>query len=410
MQKTIIKNKWVKIETKLLSLITKMQNNGIEVNLSWEVSNERLAEMSQTVLYDNDDTLRTDAKEIKVMVTLIDIEFIGEVPKINGWNVLGVLERLPASESFLIKSIGDNEVPISYRDHDFKICEHCNNRRLRNKIYVLEQNGETKAVGSTCVKDFTGHKDAEQLIAFMSYLECIDARDKDDEQHGSKYFKTIDFLEECAQSILEFNYRKAGDVAGSTKDITMERYGTIVVSDEAKKITKDAIARVKALTVSELGNEFNFNMRTIVESEYLNLGQLGIASYLVEGHRVKVAKEASKAKALEGKENNHIGALKNRQDFTLTYLRTNSFDNAYGVTYFHSFEDVNGNVIIWKGSKDLVSALNTDLGKWGDADRPQYNDDLVGKELVVKGTVTKHDEFRERKQTYINRCKILKVG
>ena len=81
----------------------------------------------------------------------------------------------------------------------------------------------------------------------------------------------------------------------------------------------------------------------------------------------------------------HIGAVGDKVDLEVTHTRTGRFETRFGTTWVHTFEDVNGNILVWK------------TGSCGSFESDK---------LHLKGTVKEHDEYRGVKQTVLTRCKI----
>ena len=65
---------------------------------------------------------------------------------------------------------------------------------------------------------------------------------------------------------------------------------------------------------------------------------------------------------------------------------------SYGMAtmYVYTFRDADGNAIVWKTSKGTTFPEDT--------------------ELVIKGTVKDHSEYRDEKQTVLTRCKVTTTG
>ena len=64
----------------------------------------------------------------------------------------------------------------------------------------------------------------------------------------------------------------------------------------------------------------------------------------------------------------------------------NPFGYGMNTMYVYTFRDADGNAIVWKTSKGTTFPEDT--------------------ELVIKGTVKDHSEYRDEKQTVLTRCKI----
>ena len=88
----------------------------------------------------------------------------------------------------------------------------------------------------------------------------------------------------------------------------------------------------------------------------------------------------------------HVGKIGAKVDFKGTYIRSGSWDQksfcGYGMTtmYIHTFKDVDGNVFTWKTQNGIC--LN------------------YGEAVHVKGTIKNHSEYKDEKQTELQRCKV----
>lgn len=102
----------------------------------------------------------------------------------------------------------------------------------------------------------------------------------------------------------------------------------------------------------------------------------------VEEARIKAQKAISQ----------YVGEVGAKVEFNGTYVRTGSWDqksfSGYGMTtmFIHTFKDADGNVFTWKTQNGVC--LN------------------YGEPVHVKGTVKNHSEYKDEKQTELQRCKI----
>lgn len=72
----------------------------------------------------------------------------------------------------------------------------------------------------------------------------------------------------------------------------------------------------------------------------------------------------------------------------VTYQGCASFETMYGWSYIHRMVDDDGNVFVWRTSNG--------------------GDFVNGDKYEIKGTIKKHDEYKEIKQTNLLRVKIIK--
>jgi hypothetical protein len=104
----------------------------------------------------------------------VEIELFGETPQLktpSGKTYKFLSRLMHTTEGNIIKSVPGVELPESYRTIEPR-CQHCNYKRRRNDTYVLKDvdTGTLVQVGSTCLKDFLGHKSAN---AYASWAEVL---------------------------------------------------------------------------------------------------------------------------------------------------------------------------------------------------------------------------------------------
>ena len=101
--------------------------------------------------------------------------------------------------------------------------------------------------------------------------------------------------------------------------------------------------------------------------------------------RGNVIREILKAK-LPANPSQHIGQVGGKIELEATFKRTRWYDTPFGTTWIHTFEDAEGNCLVWKTSASL--------------------DVVAGDKIRIRGTVKDHDEYNGVKQTVLTRCKI----
>jgi len=76
----------------------------------------------------------------------------------------------------------------------------------------------------------------------------------------------------------------------------------------------------------------------------------------------------------------------------VTYERSFGFDTDFGYLYIHKFRDQSGNVVVWKSGSDT------------DTLTPDQHELVEGETVEIKATVKEHSEYRDVKQTVVNRA------
>ena len=117
----------------------------------------------------------------------------------------------------------------------------------------------------------------------------------------------------------------------------------------------------------------------------------------------KAEEEKRKAEEMARKAiSQYVGEVGKRITINVTYLGSAHFEvnsfRGYGTEtmYVHTFKDESGNKLIWKTSKGIGTWL--DNGEWLKHEE--------GEPVEITGTVKEHKEYREEKQTALNRCKL----
>lgn len=141
-------------------------------------------------------------------------------------------------------------------------------------------------------------------------------------------------------------------------------------------------SRITHPTVKAAAGDFYGKLYTsLCDWGRLTPGQEAACLKLIDGAAERLAKrEATIAAKRETAK--HIGTVGERRDFDLSIKFTTSFETQFGFTFVHVCEDADGNVVVYKGSKEL--------GNRGDA-------------IKVKATIKAHDYRDGIAQTIITR-------
>jgi len=83
-----------------------------------------------------------------------------------------------------------------------------------------------------------------------------------------------------------------------------------------------------------------------------------------------------------------VGEIGQRYYFSLLVKSVKELDTFYGKSILYNFEDADGNTIIWFCSG---KGINVEENEW----------------YEIAGTVSKHQKYKNIKQTCINRCKLI---
>lgn len=344
-------------------------------------------------------------KDNEVLTKVLFVELSGTKPGLNGWEFVASLEHEEGGNIVRTVPGRENDLPKHYR-HAGPNCDHCHLARHRKDTYVVynPETGEYKQIGSTCLRDFTGHKNPHWAAAAAEWLIEIDevARYAEDfdggGSRGTAYFNIVDFLTVAVYSIRTEGYSSRSKGIGVP---TADRVAEVMFDgkqksnvfptpeDEinAKNTIEWAREELTRKVETDDASDFDWNMYRVAVKDAISARQFGYAAYLPV--MFKKAFEAEVARKVEKAESNHVGKEGVRSDFgPMTVVSTFETETMYGTSYMNKFVDAEGNVIIWWTGQEFE----------------------VGKAYSGKATVKKHSEYRGIKQTEISRAKLQEAA
>ena len=316
-----------------------------------------------------------------------EYEISGEY-KINGWEFVATLEH--TSNGNLIRKIRDDiKIPNEYRTCPAK-CDHCNSNRgrARKDTYIVynEDTLEFKQVGSSCLKEYTG-LDAEICAMYASILKEAESASFEDEEWDEEmkalanagvidsftYFNSS-YIKWLANKIIS----ESGYTKGKMSDIIYKKLDN---KDTNNKIDSKLDNEIKKyLDTLDTENDFNYNMQTIWNMEYVqskHFALIAVAIYSYTTYKVNS----------EGTE--YAGEIGDKIELQVKNCRVLYRKDNRGYSYYaedtkvYEIIDNNGLTYIWDTPQTVES---------GD---------------VIKATIKQLKEFRGKKQTVITRGKIL---
>lgn len=367
-----------------------------------------------------------------------DINLSGERPILAGWAIVGVLTA--TDEGYLVSRVRDaayaDVEPFAKRGGD---CDHCKASRRRSTTYLLRSNEASmsnpqlppaiKVIGSTCLKDFTGHASPALLVAYADYSVCFDAELAElDEDEGDRSYGGGGGGPQRAVALAKFlGYvraiiRQFGWVAKSRAYETGERATATRAWDELCQVAQLEHAKITNPSHMELyeaqiakmvptptdiematadlalvddtfsantnNDDFQTNTLAVVRQGYAFGRNLGLAAAITRAAdriRGDVAKRTERATQVD----EHFGTVGKRETWRLKCVYTTDIQGGFGVTQLCLFRDKDGRSAKWFNS----SRTTLDRGTTYD----------------VKGTVKKHDIYEGKRITMLSRCTISEV-
>lgn len=338
--------------------------------------------------------------EDKKRYTTIRVD--GKTPVIEGWRILASIEYIGTGT--IIKSPIQGFKAPKYVVNGKPFCEHCNTHRVK-KYTVLIQNVETHEymnVGKTCLKDFFT-KDINAEVASYSYFsEIINELSNPDSEYYGGYAEPV-FPVEQLLAIAHTDIKENGYKPVAWEDESTASYVGFILFDkdapriklteENEQFAQDVIEWVKN---NDSDSDFMTNVKNLVALGDIEYKHFRLLIGACGGYLGMKKREAQKAEILD----EHFGEIKKRYTLELTITFKTSFEGYYGAQYLHCFTDKDGRQFTWKGAKQLRD-FPTEGNFTGEAFQ-------VGDKVKVKGTVTGHEIYRDKKQTKLTRLTLVK--
>lgn len=354
-----------------------------------------------------------------------NVEVEGIAPTLTDWEFVAVLEPMPTDDGEvlnLVRSLPGMECPSEYR-HLIGHCDHCNMRRNRKETFVVRHNdGNYKCVGRQCLKDFLNyHKDPHNLAEWAASLaelgSLCEAASDDEWMGGGRKPDAWDmklFLTWTASRISKAGWLSKGKAYDenrydATANVVLELFtppGRTASDDTIKEWRKfkeehtpndkhseeaeNAIEWARNLTDAETeNNSYLGNVNLVARTGIVTRKTAGIAASILPAHFKAMEREVEYAKRAARPESVHIGKVGERVKMMKVRIeKLIGFKGAYGFSTIHKMIDENGSDLTWFASGD-----NSDMEE--------------GNEYTVALTVKKHDEYKGRKCTLVNRVKVL---
>lgn len=327
--------------------------------------------------------VKRDGKKIKVRMNKVIVEY--DVPRIDGYEIVAVLERIGKNKNF-VNLIQDTPIPKKYETSE-PYCEHCHTKRNRKHLMVLKDSkGNHIQIGKTCLKDFTVSMwTPENVMSYYANLdEVLDTELYLNNPYVEQLHEIEGIMEKALQQIKDDGkYVKTGWETDYEQTTAYKVKNGLVkkVTQETKNEVQEIIEKV--LSVEHETGSFLGNCSTIIEEGLVGDSKINMLIGLTAFYFNHKNKPKQETKV----ESKWLGEISDKIVFVPQDIRKYTFDTMYGEMNIYNMKDEDGNTLVWKTGKDMD------------------DDELKGKN--VRGTVKKHDTFRGHKQTVVYRCKVL---
>jgi ribosomal protein L36 len=378
----------------------------------------RAAKLGQEITY-TVSAPRFIAQENDTAVEVVDVTVTGRAPLLAGWTFAAQIEHMTDELGQPVNLIREmSPVPASFQTAP-AACSHCNLSRRRRMTYVvINETGEIKQVGSTCVDDFTGGSVSPAALAAMFAIDANLETLLSDESWdhgltggggGATGYGLLRVLTLAAASIRQEGYvsrRQAEErlIASTAVKVSMALDGkstkyAIAYTEADQAVAAATAAWAKEIPVGADSDTDNFtaNLGAIARIGYVGQKMLGFAAYMPAAYKRELARVAMMERAARQAEVSTYqgtcggaGVKPTRlRDLHLLVVKIITFEGMMGTTWLHIMSDAEGNAYKWFSTAGPLEE---------------------GIVYVIDGTVKKHEPYTPRgsalvvKTTVLTRC------
>jgi len=347
----------------------------------------------------------------EVLVKFFKITVIGKAPKFKDWEWLLTIMSDPVTEAvtFHKSAFIDYDVTTIYNYSETPTrCEHCGINRYRKNTYIVRNiiTDEIKQVGSSCIKDFTGHTNPNAIVSFYTSIDNfinkeLDELEEESERSTEPRFEYLNFeqyMDAVALMTVNFGYTPTKDEC-PTK---FEAYNLVVDVKYIDEISKHL--KVKDYNYNELAlktiywaketaeqkkgiSDFWFNIRNILigaeKTNMIEFRNIGYIAPLVFMYLKDIGYQKEKA----NKKNEYFGTIGEKIEFEGIVIKQFLVDSDYGTYAICIIEDSEGRTFKWNTTKYLEE----------------------GKKYIFKTRIKDQVEYKGIKQTIISRAKFEEI-
>lgn len=358
-------------------------------------------------------------RDYVITYTPITVSTVGDIALPGGWHLVAVLDHSSGTDTPIILSVPGEELPHEYRAAG-PDCDHCKSKRRRNTTIIIRDEQPAahadhyKQIGSTCVADYLGHKDAHAIASGFQYLAEFIAGMADEEGMFYRRPKGAWELDHCL-SFVSACIRKRGWAPRSaggyaTADEAWEWFDRDFQPYTPKKsptvypptveavdteLTTKAIEWLQAEDPAKAKSDYIYNIQTIARAPVVTRKTIGLAASIIGSYKKNVERELryaaerkAKSEANGGRESEWVGEEKERlRKLEILVLGTYETEGDYGLSTRVVFKNAIGDDFVWfaSGSVELEA----------------------GESYLVDATVKRHNEFKGNKQTQVNRLRVV---
>lgn len=334
---------------------------------------------------------------------------VEDMPRCNGYEFIGKLVHTEAGNLIAMAGSAQGEAtPEEWRTAK-PTCDHCKTKRARKDTFIIRcPDGSVKRIGRNCLADFLCC-DPAQLIAaelFEDSLRMLEDADEDEwGSFGGGFgwaLSTYHYLA-CAISSIDFRgFFKSGSEEMSTRDHAAFLAGKrpTGVSHEVAKAQREwdelqptgahhqrAMDLALWLETNDDKSDYIYNLKLALTLPVMRRETEGLVASAPQAYARHLGQIAERKARETEVDAGYLGEIKQRLVFDATILNVRVVDSAHFCGRITTLRTSQGHdVVTWT---DLFSELD------------------IGKTVRVKATVAKHNMYKGKHQTTVNRAVLV---
>jgi len=307
---------------------------------------------------------------------------------IQGYKILGRKFRDPITNAVIVTE----NVPKSHRNSEFK-CDHCNTRRAKKNLLVIQKDDNVIQVGMACAKDYFG----DSIFSTCFYYEFIDSLEEEinsgnfyEGSFAPRYCNVVDAVALAYEVIKRdgrYISKNDAEYSGNVAKATSFKVNELILKNaspekESIDYAKEAIAWYLTLPTD---SAFSYNVHQILEAGFVKISMVGMVAFIPKSYNTHLVNAKAKAEreTLNTFSDGYAGEIGEKITAKVVVTRIHSYENDWGVTYINIMKDENGLQLVWKTGKCLKE----------------------GAIYQITGKIKDISEYRDTKQTILTRCK-----
>lgn len=340
---------------------------------------------------------------------VVDVAISGEAPSYNGWTFLAAVDSIETAtgHGFVLRTApGVEESGVDRSALVAGRCEHCNTTRANRRYTYLvrHENGETRQVGSTCIKDFTGWAGKPVFLAADDLASDLNDFIGGFASGHATYDPATVIAAAWAISRL-YGWVPATATTGATPTRDLVSSYLFGTSRAARELRAEIAPQIPA--AADMANQiitalleglngssdYERNMTVLlraahVESRHMGLVVSAVSAYermTGETTRRKIEAEERARKRAEAE---HTGTVGEKITLTGTVTRLQPVKGDWGSSM----------LAIIEGGSTVAKVFTTAAWVW---------EIEQGDEITVTATVKAHEDYQGIKQTALTRPKLI---